>query len=135
MFRFSNPKPNKAAYSQKEVNASNFIPYKCHWNRNTILTKNNELMQVIKIGGFSFETADDVDLEIKKNMRNLLIKNMTSGNIILYFHTIRKKKPLNSATNKRSLKSVDITDFSEYLKFMWEDKHSSAKAFFNETRL
>jgi type IV secretion system protein VirB4 len=132
MFRFSNPKPNKAAYSQKEVNASNFIPYKCHWNRNTILTKNNELMQVIKIGGFSFETADDVDLEIKKNMRNLLIKNMTSGNIILYFHTIRKKKPLNSATNKRSLKSVDITDFSEYLKFMWEDKHSSAKAFFNE---
>jgi type IV secretion system protein VirB4 len=83
---------SKEGYFRQEFPESNFIPYKYHWNSNTILTKKNELMQVIKISGFSFETADDEDLDIRKRMRNLLYKNLGSGNVSLYFHTIRKRK-------------------------------------------
>ena len=74
-------------YAKDEYSASNFIPYSCHWNRRTILTKNEELLQVIKVGGFSFETADDEDLDIKKNLRNNLLKGLSTGGISLFFHT------------------------------------------------
>ena len=132
MFKIFDTKPVKSSYAEQELHASNFIPYKCHWNHNTVLTKNNELLQVIKIGGFSFETADDADLEIKKNMRNLLLKTMASGNIVLYFHTIRKKKSLYEANENISANAVNKNDFSEYLNFVWNEKHRTTKSFFNE---
>ena len=44
-----------------------------------------ELVRVIKIKGFAFETADDVDIDLKKNSRNNLLKGMASGNFSLYF--------------------------------------------------
>jgi type IV secretion system protein VirB4 len=129
MFKFTTPKPVKSIYASQEVGISDFIPYKCHWDRNTILTKNNELLQVIKINGFSFETADDVDLEIRKNLRNSLLKNIASGNIILYFHTIRKRGSLRQESN---LSAVNMSDFSDYLNHTWSQKHTTTKYFFNE---
>jgi type IV secretion system protein VirB4 len=129
MFKFAIPKPVKSIYSNKEIDVSHFIPYKCHWDRSTILTKNNELLKVIKISGFSFETADDADLEIKKNLRNSLLKNMASGNIILYFHTIRKKKALY---DENKLSAVNVSDFTEYLNHVWNKKHTTTRSFFNE---
>jgi type IV secretion system protein VirB4 len=41
-------KSSKDKYFNKEFAQSNYIPYKCHWNNNTILTKKNELLQVLK---------------------------------------------------------------------------------------
>lgn len=124
----------RESISRKEKHISHFIPYKCHWDSNTILTKNNELLQVIKIGGFSFETADDQDLDIKKNIRNSLLKNMASGNIILYFHTIRKRKPVST---KKQEYALDPTvrardDFITYLNKEWQKKSSTKESFFNE---
>lgn len=123
----------RGSYGHREVHASNFIPYKCHWNRNTILTKNNELLKVIKVDGFSFETADDEDLDIKKSLRNGVFKGMASGNVILYFHTIRKQKPTATATDY----TIDPTisnnvGFAEYLENLWNKKNSLTQSFFNE---
>ena len=84
--------PPKNKYFKWETSSSIYIPYKCFWNSNTVLLKNNAFLRIIKIKGFSFETADDEDIDIKKEARNNLLKGMVSGNIGLYFHTIRKKK-------------------------------------------
>jgi type IV secretion system protein VirB4 len=70
MFKLFKTAAAKESKSRKEKHVSHFIPYKCHWDQNTILTKSNGLLQVVKIGGFSFETADDEDLDIRKNIRN-----------------------------------------------------------------
>ena len=125
---------SKESYFKKEFLQSNFIPYKCHWNNNTILTKNNELMQVIKIAGFSFETADDEDLDIRKKMRNLLYKNLASGNVSLYFHTIRRRSPIHSKkTNYTRDPTVKTPkEFSSYLDYEWEKKYSSFQSFVND---
>jgi len=134
MFKLSKTRASKQGYASREMPASEFIPYKCHWDSNTILTKNNQLMQVIKIAGFSFETADDEDLDIHKSMRNLLFKNMASGNITLYFHTIRKRKPL---TTEKDAYILDPTikipsDFVTYLSNEWTRKYSTFKSFSND---
>ena len=134
MKNFLGASPIKNAYFNSEKNASHFIPYRCHWNKNTILTKKNELLQIIKVKGFSFETADDDDLDIRKNMRNLLLKNMASGNIVLYFHTIRKKKAIADllSTYSFNLSKNTQASFIEYLNKKWSQRYKTLKAYFNE---
>ncbi|MFM6973431.1 MAG: VirB4 family type IV secretion/conjugal transfer ATPase, partial [Alphaproteobacteria bacterium] len=89
---FSTTKTKKHKYASREVSMAHFIPYKCHWNHNTILTNDEQFVRVIKIKGFSFETADDIDIDVKKGIRNNLLKSMSAGNYSLYFHTIRRKE-------------------------------------------
>lgn len=134
MLKFFKPRAHKYNYAAKEMHVSHFIPYACHWDRNTIITKNNELLQVIKIDGFSFETADDTDLDIRKNMRNLLFKNMASGNITLYFYTIRRRRPIVVAGADLSYDpTVKIpNDFVTYLSNEWRKKYTEFQSYINE---
>ncbi|OFW80537.1 MAG: type IV secretion system protein VirB4 [Alphaproteobacteria bacterium RIFCSPLOWO2_01_FULL_40_26] len=123
--RLTTLKPEKEKIAKGEVSAAHFIPYKCHWNSNTILTYKEELVRVIKIKGFAFETADDIDIDLKKNARNNLLKGMASGNFSLYFHTLRRKE--------KGFPDGDMPDlFSERVNKEWAQKHSDEKCFINE---
>ncbi|MBM5782118.1 MAG: VirB4 family type IV secretion/conjugal transfer ATPase [Pelagibacterales bacterium] len=125
MLRLSTVKPSKEKVAKYEMSASHFIPYRCHFNSDTILTYEEELIRVIKIKGFSFETADDTDIDLKKNARNNILKGMASGNFSLYFHTIRRKE--------KSFPDGDMPDpFSDRLNHEWAAKHSDDKTFVNE---
>lgn len=117
--------PPKNKYFKWETSSSIYIPYKCFWNSNTVLLKNNAFLRIIKIKGFSFETADDEDIDIKKEARNNLLKGMVSGNIGLYFHTIRKKKeafPEGEMTNV----------FAKRINDEWKIRHDGDRSFANE---
>lgn len=123
--RLSAVKPTKDKVAKSEVSAANFIPYKCHYNSDTILTKNESLIRVIKIKGFSFETADDIEIDLKKGSRNNLLKGMASGIFSLYFHTIRRKE--------KAFPDGNMSDvFSERVNREWRFKHSDDKSFINE---
>ena len=52
--RLTAVKPAKEKVAKSEVSSASFIPYKCHWNSDTILTKDESLIRVIKIKGFAF---------------------------------------------------------------------------------
>lgn len=123
--RFSTAKPTTEKVTKYEVPAAHFIPYKCHWNHNTILTHKEELVRVVKIKGFAFETADDIDIDLKKNARNNLLKGMSSGNFSLYFHTIRRKE--------KSVPDGEMPNiFSKRVNDEWQKKHADDKSFVNE---
>lgn len=125
MLRLSTVKPETDKVIKSETSAGHFIPYKCHWNANTLLTYKEELIRVIKIKGFAFETADDADVDIKKHARNNILKGMASGNFSLYFHTIRRKE--------HSFPDGDMPDnFSARINKEWAAKHSDDKTFINE---
>jgi len=118
-------KTPKQKYLNDELSASEFIPYKCHWNSNTILLKDDSLMRIIKIDGFSFETADDEDIDIKKQGRNNLLKGMASGNFALWFHTIRRKA--------KAFPSGEMSNiFTNKVNEQWKEKHSDERTFVNE---
>ncbi|MGB4191302.1 MAG: VirB4 family type IV secretion/conjugal transfer ATPase [Rickettsiales bacterium] len=124
---------NKQKYADAEKKTSNYIPYLCHYNSNTILTKQKELMQVIKVGGFSFETADDEDVDIKKDLLNSLLKGFQTGGFILYFHTIRRKADLNPDEVFTIDPYIKIPkSFSDYVSQEWTKKYSSQQSFVNE---
>jgi len=130
MLKLSRNRSTKDTYAKKEYSASNFIPYLCHWNSSTILTKSEELIQIIKVGGYSFETADDEDLDIKKNLRNTLFKGLGTGGISLYFHVVRRRDSIFN-----SIRSVEIKNpktFSEQVSKEWLKKQQGHDAFVNE---
>lgn len=125
MPRFSTAKPKQEKIAKGEVSTAHFVPYKCHWNSDTILTDKEEFVRVIKIKGFAFETADDIDVDLKKTARNNLLKGMASGNFSLYFHTIRRKE--------KGFPDGEFSDqFSDELNKEWAKKHSDDKCFINE---
>ena len=61
--RFFSAKPEKNSLINREYPFSAFVPYLYHLDKNIVYTKKNQLVQVIKLGGFSFETADDDDVD------------------------------------------------------------------------
>lgn len=125
MLRLRVVKAQKEKIARSEITASHFIPYKCHWNSNTIFTHKDELVRIIKLKGFAFETADDIDIDIKKNGRNNLLRGMSSGNFSLYFHTIRRKE--------KSFPDGSMPDnFSKRINEEWTQKHSDDRSFINE---
>ena len=133
MINIQKYKASKQKYADKEVGASLFIPYLCHYNSYTILTKKKELMQVIKVGGFSFETADDEDVDTKKDMLNMLLKGFQTGGFLLYFHTIRRRASIVSEDVSPLDPNIKIPQsFSDYVEQEWRKKYATKQAFANE---
>jgi type IV secretion system protein VirB4 len=131
MLKLSKTTSPKDKYERREYSVSNFLPFLCHWNNKTILTKNDELIQVIKVEGFSFETADDDDLDIKKNLRNNLFRGLDVGGITLYFHIIRRRANI-FASDASKLKKAPPNKFGAYVDYKWQKKQLGKDSFINE---
>lgn len=123
--KFNKRKTTKAHISDYEVSMAAFIPYYCHWDSETIMTKKKEILQVVKVEGFSFETADDEDVDMKKMVRNSLFKSMASGNFALYFHTVRRRQ-------SKFPGGTMPPGFAEYVNNLWHRKHHSRNSFGND---
>jgi type IV secretion system protein VirB4 len=116
---------DKQEYLSYEKSSSSYIPYLMHLNEDTILLKDGGLLKIIKIRGFSFETADDEDIDIKKGARNNLLKGMASGNFALWFHTIRRREEAYPGGTYNNV-------FTRRLNKEWKDRHSGDRSFVNE---
>ena len=72
-----------------------FIPYVCHYDPNTILTKNGELLQIIRITGFSNTTVVSEMISLRDAVRQSIADNVKEGDVAFWFNTIRRKKNIN----------------------------------------
>lgn len=71
-----------------------FIPYVCHYDNNTILTKNGELMQIIRVTGFGNST-DSVEVgSMREKIRDSISQKIKNTNIAFWFTTLRRKKDI-----------------------------------------
>ncbi|MGL9717460.1 MAG: type VI secretion protein [Wolbachia sp.] len=82
-----------------------FIPYACHYNEETILTKQGELLKIIKLEDYS--SADNCS-DLRTEIRKSISKNIDSLHFTVWIHTVRKH-------NKLSLKWNKTGDFSDKL--------------------
>jgi len=124
-FNFKIPKLENHTVGKREISVSRFVPYKCHWNHNTIITKNDELIKIIKVKGFSFETADDEEIDLRKNARNNFFKGMSDGRFSIYFHTIRR--------SQKAFPEGDIHNiFAKTVNDKWKQRNNSNISFVNE---
>jgi len=84
--------PESARLARREFSAGHFIPYACHWDDQTVLTKNGELAQVIRIDGFSAETVEPDEIDLKKTLRNALFKSIAGRDYAIWFHIVRHRR-------------------------------------------
>nr|MBI1231941.1 hypothetical protein [Cytophagales bacterium] len=75
----------------REEPVARFIPYTRLVDTHTIKTKEGYLLQIIKLDGLPFETADQIDLNQKKNIRATMLRGISNSRFGLYQHTIRRE--------------------------------------------
>jgi type IV secretion system protein VirB4 len=116
--------PSKRALATSELGPAAFIPYACHYDPRTLLTKNGQLLQVLQIEGFSFESADADEIEFKKRLRNMLFKSVSTQEYALWFHIVRKRQPVYPAGEFEA-------GFAELLNAQWKMRHAEHQLFDN----
>jgi type IV secretion system protein VirB4 len=128
MLQLSRRSTSKDAQSSRETSEADFIPYTYHYDKETILLNDLSMMQVVRMDGFSFETADDIDVDMKKMVRNSLLKSLGSGNYSMWFHIIRRRQSAFPGGKQPP-------GFTEYVNECWKRKHHSKDTYINELYL
>ncbi len=111
--------------ASSEVKAADFIPYACHYDENTILTKSGDLIQILKISGLPFETNDPDFLNLQKNLRNTILRSITKSRYAVYVHMIRKKQDVYPEGRFPA-------GFANDLNEVWKKKHSGLELYVND---
>ena len=72
--RLSRPVPAGSEAKAKERRLRRFIPYLSHYDGETLLTEDDQLIHVIKLEGLAFQTRDEEELKRQKRFRNRLVR-------------------------------------------------------------
>ncbi len=108
-----------------DVNEADFVPYACHVDPNTILTKNGELLQIIKIIGFTYEDITRQDMDLRTTIREAIGDALSSSDYALWIHTIRRKASLMPPGRYPN-------DFSQIMNAAWCNHHDWEHKYVNE---
>ena len=71
---FAQTAPAGSEAKKKEQRLRRFIPYVAHYDAETLLTEDDQLIQIIKLEGLAFQTRDEEDLRRQKRFRNRLVR-------------------------------------------------------------
>ena len=76
---------------RREQAAARHIPYTAQVSAHVVRTENGEYVQAFRIGGASFESADDAELNNWHERLNVTLRNIASPNVALWTHLIRRR--------------------------------------------
>ncbi|HVW69144.1 MAG TPA: VirB4 family type IV secretion/conjugal transfer ATPase [Steroidobacteraceae bacterium] len=77
---------------RRELTAARYIPYSAHVSSHVIRTVVGDYVQVFRLGGASFESADDEQLNAWHERLNVLWRNIASPNVALWTHIVRRRE-------------------------------------------
>lgn len=80
------------AWARRELPASHHIPYLMHVSPHVLTTQAGDCLQIFRIQGLAFETADDEDLNQWHERLNVTWRNVASANVSLWTHVIRRRE-------------------------------------------
>jgi type IV secretion system protein VirB4 len=81
----------RAAATHREINAADRVPYTAHVAPAVIRTSLGDYIQVFRLGGASFESNDDEELNNWHERLNVLWRNIASPNVALWSHIVRHR--------------------------------------------
>jgi type IV secretion system protein VirB4 len=117
-----------AEIAGKEAPAGRRLPYARHVDDTTIETRDGMLMQIIKIEGLSFETADTTDLNYRKVIRDTMLRSLAHARFAVLHHVVRS--PVRPSLN------ADFPDaFSAQLDRQWGERLDGRAMFVNDLYL
>ncbi len=114
-------KSDKNLYNE---NAQDYIPVACHYDNDTLLTKNGELIQVLQVAGMAAGNITVNLDELTRAMRESLSKHIHSTDFACWVHTIRRKENLDDILPYSNKFSADMHE-------MWATKNYLRERFVN----
>jgi type IV secretion system protein VirB4 len=77
---------------RRELPAARHIPYTAHVAPEVVKTSFGDYLQVFRLGGVSFESADAEQLNALHERRNVLWRNVAGPGVALWTHVIRRRE-------------------------------------------
>lgn len=108
-----------------DVEESDFVPYACLFDPHTLLTKNGELLQIIKITGFTYEALEHSDADLRQVIRKAVARSIPGNEYAIWFTTIRRKKRLSPDGEYPD-------EFSHKLHEAWKERNQWDRKYINE---
>src|SRR5579864_4901742 len=81
---------NRSAAVRRERLAAEHVPYAAHVSDTVVKTFSGDYIQAFRLGGASFESADDEQLNAWHERLNVLWRNLASPQVALWAHLIRR---------------------------------------------
>jgi type IV secretion system protein VirB4 len=91
----------RAAALRRERSAAEHIPYTAHVAETVVSTAHGDYLQVFRLGGASFESADDEQLNNWHERLNVLWRNLASPDLSLWTHVIRRRERATGVSRTR----------------------------------
>lgn len=82
----------RGAALRRELCADRHIPYSAHVAPEVVRTTLGDYLQVFRLGGASFESADVEELNVLYERRNVLWRNLAGPGIALWSHIVRRRE-------------------------------------------
>jgi type IV secretion system protein VirB4 len=108
-----------------DVNEGDYVPYACHFSPHTLLTKNGEILQTLKVVGFTFENLTAQKIDLRTALRAAMREAITGTEYAVWLHTIRRRVSLSPTGEYPQ-------DFSRLLNAAWRTANEWDKQFVNE---
>jgi len=85
------PAPRWTSADDREMAVSEMIPYTVHYDDETVITKDDGLIQVIKLDGLYFESLSVEQIKQFERQRNTVLRSLANSDRGIYVHLIRRK--------------------------------------------
>ena len=83
--------PQSLARVRRELTLASQIPYTAQVSEHVVRTRAGHYVQVLQLGGVSFECSDDADINAWHERLNVLWRNLASPQVALWTHLIRRR--------------------------------------------
>jgi len=90
--------PKYLSVANREVALADVIPYSTHVTDNVIRTREGDYLRIWKLAGIAFEAADPVDILVRHDGFNQLVRALPGGHVALWAHRLRRRVSDHFAT-------------------------------------
>jgi len=116
---------NRQTALRHETSAAERIPYGAHVAPQVVRTSAGDFLQIMRLGGASFESADDEQLNTWHERLNVLWRNIASPQIALWTHVIRRRENIAAP-------ATDTLHFAERLQSRYARRLATETLMVNE---
>lgn len=114
-----------AAWSAKEAQAGDRLPYARLVDQHTVLLRDGSLMSALQVPGLLFETEDTVALNAHAATREVMLRSNLDSRFVMYHHVIRRRVAVE-------LDAQFDDPLSAHIDRRWREKLSSGSLFVND---
>jgi type IV secretion system protein VirB4 len=112
---------------RRELRSVDRIPYTLHVSPEVVKTAFGDYIQVFRLGGSSFECADDDTLNTWHERLNVLWRNLASPQVALWSHVVRRREVTG--------RMRPSAEFAGALEYRYRERLSGQKLMMNELYL